>query len=531
VSVSVKRPCEERAWQRTPSSEAQSGAAPPNGTWLLVAAIVGSSMSFIDGTAVNVALPVLQRDLSASSANAQWVVEGYSLFLSALILLGGSFGDRFGRRLVYAAGIALFALASLGCALTRSIEWLIVARCVQGVGAALATPGSLALISANFSGEARGRAIGTWSGFSAITSVIGPVVGGWLVQFGSWRLVFVINLPLAALVIAILWLRVGESRDESAPRRVDVLGAALATAGLGALVYGLIRLQGATFDALAFVAIGAGCTALAGFVFAEAHERNPMMRLDLFASRRFSAANLYTLLLYAALGGSLFFVPFDLINVQRYPPAYAGAALLPMIGIMFALSRFSGGLVARIGPRMPLGIGALLAAAGFAVFAFAGVGGSYWTTFFPGAVMLGLGGAAFVAPLTTTVLDAVDVSHAGIASGINNAVSRTAGLIAIAALGIALAGTFGASLDRRIAAERRLTPASIALLHHDRSRIVAGSIPSDLRSASQRTLVSAAIRHAYADGFRTAMLLAALLALLAAPIALDPSFAKRVASR
>jgi len=195
-------------------------------------------------------------------------------------------------------------------------------------------------------------------------------------------MVFVINLPLAVLVIAILWLRVGESRDESAPRRVDVLGATLATVGLGALVYGLIRLQGATFDALAFVAIGAGCAALAGFVFAEAHERNPMMRLELFASRRFSAANLYTLLLYAALGGSLFFVPFDLINVQRYPPAYAGAALLPMIGIMFAFSRFSGGLVGRIGPRLPLGIGALLASAGFAVFAFAGIGGSYWTTFF-----------------------------------------------------------------------------------------------------------------------------------------------------
>jgi len=465
----------------------QGVQTPRNGTWLLVAAIVGSSMSFIDGTAVNVALPVLQRDFGASSASGQWVIEGYSLFLSALILLGGSFGDRFGRRLVYGAGIALFALASLGCALAPSIEWLIVARCVQGVGAAFATPGSLALISANFRGEARGRAIGTWSGFSAITSVIGPVLGGWLVQYSSWRMVFVINLPLAVLVIAILWLRVGESRDESAPRRVDVLGATLATVGLGALVYGLIRLQGATFDALAFVAIGAGCAALAGFVFAEAHERNPMMRLELFASRRFSAANLYTLLLYAALGGSLFFVPFDLINVQRYPPAYAGAALLPMIGIMFAFSRFSGGLVGRIGPRLPLGIGALLASSGFAVFAFAGIGGSYWTTFFPGAVVLGFGGAAFVAPLTTTVLDAVDVSHAGIASGINNAVSRTAGLIAIAALGIALADTFGVSLDRRIGAERRLSPASVALLHRVRSQIVAGSIPSCVLRPSERS--------------------------------------------
>jgi EmrB/QacA subfamily drug resistance transporter len=530
MSTSVKRPCEAQAWQPA-SPGTPTPSTPGNGTWLLVAAIVGSSMSFIDGTAVNVALPVLQRDLSASSANAQWVVEGYSLFLSALILLGGSFGDRFGRRFVYGAGIALFALASLGCALARSIEWLIAARCVQGIGAALATPGSLALISANFSGEARGRAIGTWSGFSAITSVIGPVLGGWLVQFASWRFVFLINLPLAVLVIAILRLRVGESRDDSAPRRFDVVGATLATVGLGTLVYGLIRLQATTFDGLGLAAIGGGCVALAGFIVAEARERNPMMRLDLFALRRFSAANLYTLLLYAALGGSLFFVPFDLINVQRYPPAYAGAALLPMIGIMFALSRFSGGLVARIGPRLPLGIGALLAAAGFAVFAFAGVGGSYWTTFFPGAVVLGFGGAAFVAPLTTTVLDAVDGSHAGIASGVNNAVSRTAGLIAIAALGIALAATFSTSLDRRIAGDHRLAPVSLALLQREHAGIVAGSIPPDIRSAPQGALLTAAIRHAYADGFRTAMLLAALLALLAAPIALDPSFAKNSASR
>ena len=381
----AQRPCEVG---RAEHATSPAVAGNSSGTWALVAAIVGSSMSFIDGTAVNVALPILQRDLGATSADVQWVVEGYSLFLSALILIGGSLGDVFGRRFVYGAGIALFAVASIGCALAPNVEFLIVARCVQGIGGAFATPGSLALISASFSGEARGRAIGTWSGFSTITSVIGPVLGGWLVQLGSWRWVFIINVPLAAIVLVILVLRVGESRDESASKAIDVLGATLATGGLGALVFGLIRLQGGSLDGLGVVAAALGVAALAGFVVAEKRRAHPMVRLDLFASRRFSAANLYTFLLYAALGGSLYFVPFDLINVQHYAPSAAGAALLPMILIMFTLSRFSGGLVARIGPRLPLAIGAVLAAAGFTIFAFAGVGHSYWATFFPGAIVL-----------------------------------------------------------------------------------------------------------------------------------------------
>ena len=522
----VKHPCEVGRAQLAPPP---APLAVSSATWALVAAVIGSSMSFIDGSAVNVALPILQRDLGASSAGAQWVIESYALFLSALILIGGSLGDIFGRRFIYGAGIALFALASIGCALAPNVELLIIARCAQGIGGALATPGSLALISANFDGEARGRAIGTWSAFSMITSVIGPVLGGWLVQLGSWRWVFIINVPLAAIVLAILVLRVGESRDESASKQVDVLGAVVATFGLGALVFGLIRLQGGAFDALGAFGVVAGLIGLVAFVVVERRAAHPMVRLELFASRRFSAANLYTLLLYAALGGSLYFVPFDLINVQGYSPTAAGAALLPMIAIMFPLSPYSGSLVARIGPRIPLAIGAVLAGVGFLIFASAGIGHSYWTTFFPGAVVLGFGGAAFVAPLTTTVMDAVETSHAGIASGINNAVSRTAGLIAIAALGIALASNFQVSLRRELQAAR-VGPPTLATVHKERAAIVAGVVPQAI-SGPDRDTVARAIRVAYADGFRMVMLASALLAFLAAPIALDRSFRREPSSR
>jgi EmrB/QacA subfamily drug resistance transporter len=493
--------------------------------WALFAAVLGSSMSFIDGSAVNVALPILQRDLHASSQSVQWVVESYSLFLASLMLIGGSLGDIFGRRLVFAGGIALFAVASLACAVAPNVELLIAGRSLQGIGGALATPGSLALLSANFSGAARGRAIGTWSGFSAVTAALGPVLGGWLVQLGSWRWVFIINVPLAIVVLAVVALRVDESRDEGASRAVDVPGALLATAGLGALVYGLIRLQGATFDVAGAATSVAGVVALGLFVLLERRESHPMVRLDLFRSRTFSMANVYTFLLYATIGGGLYFIPFDLINVQGYPPSEAGAALLPFVAIMFAFSRFSGGLVARIGARIPLAAGAVLAGSGFLVFAFAGVGHSYWTTFFPGALLLGCGGALFVAPLTTTVMDAVDVSHAGIASGVNNAVSRVAGLIAIAALGIALATVFEGRLTS-VLAQTAISAASRAAVASQRSAIVAGAVPAGI-TGTDRTIVGNAVRAAFADGFRAAMIASALLAFCAALIGLDRSFARK----
>lgn len=393
-------------------------------------------MIFIDSTAVNVSLPVLQRELHTTAEQTQWVIEGYALFLSALILLGGALGDLYGRRRIFELGIFIFALSSLACALAGSIEVLIAARCVQGIGGALSTPGSLALISAAYSNAERGRAIGTWSGFSALTSAAGPIIGGWLTQAYSWRYVFIINLPIALVVLIILHAAVPESRDDSADRKIDVAGGAMATLGLGVLVYGLIAMDARRIAVWALAAVVVGLAVLVTFVFYERRAPDPMLRPDLFASRVFSVTNVYTFFLYAAIGGSLYFVPFVLINVHHYSPAAAGASLLPFIFIMVVLSRWSGGLVARIGARTPLVLGSILAALGFLAYALPGTGGSYWTTFFPAATLLGLGGALFVAPLTTAVMNAVPVEHAGVASGVNNAVARTAGLIGIAALGI-----------------------------------------------------------------------------------------------
>jgi EmrB/QacA subfamily drug resistance transporter len=404
--------------------------------WVLIAAILGSAMTFIDGTAVNVSLPVLQRELHTTAEQTQWVIEGYALFLSALILLGGALGDLYGRRRIFEIGIFVFAISSLVCALAGSVGVLIAARCVQGIGGALSTPGSLALISAAYSSAARGRAIGTWSGFSSLTAAAGPVIGGWLTQEYSWRYVFVINLPIAVVVLIILYAAVPESRDDSADRKIDVAGGAMATLGLALLVYGMIAMDAGRITALALAAVAVGLAVLVTFVFYERQAPDPMVRPELFASRTFRVTNVYTFFLYAALGGAMYFVPFVLINVHHYSPSAAGAALLPFIFIMVVLSRWSGGLVAWIGARTPLIFGSILAASGFLAYALPGTGGSYWTTFFPAATLLGLGGVLFVAPLTTAVMNAVPVEHAGIASGINNAVARTAGLIGLAALGI-----------------------------------------------------------------------------------------------
>ena len=485
-------------------------------TWVLVAAILGSSMAFIDGTAVNVALPIMQRDLQASSAQMQWVIEAYALFLAALILIGGSLGDLFGRRRMFAVGIAIFAGASIACALAPNVIVLIAARSVQGVGGALATPESLALISANFSGEARGRAIGTWSGFASITAAMGPLIGGLLAQHASWRWVFVINLPLAAAVLVIAIARVPESRDENAARAVDVTGALLATLGLGGLVYGLIRLQ-TNVDGLGVASLLAGIVLLVAFVIAQRRERHPMMPLSLFRSKMFSIVNLYTLMLYMAIGGSLYFLPYALINGQGYTPTAAGAALLPFIVLQFVLSTWSGGLSARIGVRTPLIIGALLAAGGFVLFAVPGSGGSYWTTYFPAALVLGLGGACFIAPLTTAVFDSSDPALMGTASAINNAISRTAGLIAIALFGIVLAGVFDHAFAGRLA---RVSVGSQtrAIATSQRGLLLGGTVPAGV-PAVDRTALGTAVHAAYLDGFRGVMLASALVSLLAALVA------------
>ena len=512
MSTAYRPPCDEGVIRSAP---AVAPCDRHTGRWVLAATILGTSMAFIDGTVVNVALPALQRDLTATAADVQWVVEAYTLLLAALLLVGGSLGDRWGRRRVFGAGIALFALASIACGIAPSPLSLIAARAVQGVGAALLVPGSLAIISASFPEAERGRAIGTWSGFSAITTALGPVLGGYLIERVSWRAVFFLNVPLAAIVLLILFTRVPESRAEDAAGPLDWSGALLVTLGLGAVVYGLIEAGSRGLaDPLALGALITGSLALAGFVVVEARSPAPTVPLSLFRSSTFSGANLLTFLLYAALGGAMFFVPFDLIQVQGYSPTAAGAAFLPFIVLIFVLSRWSGGLVQRYGAKRPLVIGPLIAAVGFALYALPGIGGDYWTTFFPAMVVQGLGMAVSVAPLTTTVMGAVSSSHSGTASGINNALSRVAGLLAIALFGIILISAFGSNLDRRLDS-LNLTPETRQVVSAQRNRLAAAEVPAEI-TGETRAAVQLAIAESFVAGFRVVVLVAAGLAVAGA---------------
>jgi EmrB/QacA subfamily drug resistance transporter len=505
----IKQPCDEAAIRSATAVAPCTKSAEP---WILAATIVGSSLAFIDGTVVNVALPALQADLNATVVDAQWVVESFALFLAALVLVGGSLGDRFGRRRVYAIGVGLFAAASAWCGIAPGVGQLIVARAVQGIGAALLVPGSLAIIGASFSESTRGRAIGTWSGFTSITAAVGPIIGGWLIERASWRAAFFINLPLAAIVLALVFWRVPESRDNR-HQGVDWRGAVLATSGLGTLVFGLIESSSLGFTHRAVIgSIAGGILLLAAFLIVEARIADPMLPVSLFRSRNFSGANLLTLLLYAALGGSLFFVPLNLIQVQRYSATAAGAALLPFILTIFVLSRWSGGLVDRYGAKLPLTIGPVIAAAGFALFTAPRVSHNYWTSFFPAVVVLGVGMAISVAPLTTTVMNSVKSSQAGVASGISNAVSRTAGLLAVAMFGIVMLHSFNQNLDQRLAAID-LSPETRLSIDQQRVRL-AGIEPPATLTGETRISVDHAIGDSFVSAFRVVMWVSAGLGLL-----------------
>jgi EmrB/QacA subfamily drug resistance transporter len=506
------QPCDEGAIKSKPASAPCKRAAEP---WILAATILGSSMAFIDGTVVNVALPALQAHLNATVLDAQWVVEAYALLLAALLLVGGSLGDRFGRRRIFCAGAVVFALASGWCGIAPSIGQLIIARAVQGAGGALLVPGSLAIISASFNEQRRGQAIGTWSGFTAITAAIGPVIGGWLIEHVSWRAIFFINIPLAVVVLLISFWRVPESRDESATENLDWPGAALATVGLGGVVYGLIESSRLGFaDKQVIGALLVGVIALTAFFIVEARKRNPMLPLTLFRSRNFSGANLLTLFLYTGLSGSMFFMPLNLIQVHGYSATAAGAVWLPFILIMFFLSRWSGGLVSRYGAKLPLVAGPIIAALGYALFMMPNAGGSYWTTFFPGVVVLGVGMATSVAPLTTTVMNAVTERHAGVASGVNNAVSRTAGLFGVAILGIVILHAYNGELDRRLD-KLPLAPETRTLVDQQRVRLAGAELPPSLDDET-RAQITKSIDESFVFGFRVVMMTAVGLALASA---------------
>jgi len=514
MSVLARGPCDEAILHATEPSP----CSPATARWVLAATILGSSMAFIDGTVVNVALPVLQKDLKASVSIVQWVIEAYALFLSALVLVGGSLADRFGRRRVFAIGVAIFAASSAACAFAPGVRWLVAARAVQGVGAALLVPSSLAILGAAFSPRERGRAVGTWSSLTAIAGVVGPVAGGWLVQVASWRAVFFLNLPIAAAVLVIALRKVPETRNPAAGR-LDLAGAIAATIGLAAVVFGLIEAPAAGWsDPRVWASLVAGGVALALFVLVEARSAHPMVPLDLFRIRAFAGANLLTLFLYAALSATFFLLPFELIQAQGYSPSKAGAALLPLIALIFALSRPAGAIADRFGPRIPLTVGPAIAAVGFFLLAVPHHDARYFATLLPALSVLGFGMAITVAPLTAAVLNAVGERDTGTASGINNAVARVAGLIAIAAFGVVASGVFDRALDRRLS-EAGLAAVSPKIPAAERRKLGAAQAPAG-SSESETRRVQKAIAAALVDSFRVSMKISAALAVLSSACAL-----------
>jgi len=515
VVAILKSPCDEGVIRSAPCT---APCAKKSAPWILAATVVASSMAFIDGTVANVILPALQKDFGVGIGGAQWVIEAYALLLAALILVGGAAGDRYGRRRIFLAGVVLFALTSAGCGLARNLHELILARAFQGIGAALMVPGSLSIIGASFPERERGKAIGLWSGATAVTTTLGPLLGGWLIDHFSWRAAFFLNIPLAIFVVAAGLRHMPESRNWKAKDALDWLGASIATLGLLGIVFGLIESSGKGWrDPSVLASLAAGFIFLAAFFVAEAKLKAPMVPLELFRSKTFLGTNLLTLLLYSALGGGLFFLPLDMIQIQNYSATEAGAALLPFIFITAALSRWAGGLPDRYGARIPLLIGPIIAAAGFASFALPSRSGSYWLTFFPAVVVLGFGMAVTIAPLTTAVLNSVPDAYEGTASGVNNAASRIAAVLAIALFGAIFALVFDDRLTSNLQ-EANIPADARGMIEMQRTKLGAIEIPAGL-DAAVKTAAQNAIASSFVSGFRAVMIVSALMALLGGVIA------------
>jgi EmrB/QacA subfamily drug resistance transporter len=407
----------------------------PTGRWVIAATVLGSGIAFLDSTVVNVALPAIEDDLGGGLSGLQWTIDSYMLFLGGFLLLGGSLGDVFGRRKIFVFGLIGFAISSALCALAPTIETLIAARGLQGLTGALLVPGSLAIISTSFDVEHRAQAVGAWSGLAGVTTAVGPFIGGWMIESANWRLIFLINLPLAAIAIWIAIRHIPETRAEGEPGHIDYPGAVTAALGLGGVIYALIEGPVKGFsDTTVIGALVIGVLCLAAFPIIESRHKDPMLPLSIFRSRQFTGANAATLAVYFSLSGAIFLVIIQLQEGLGYSPVAAGTSLIPMTILLLTLSSSAGKIATRIGPRIPMTGGPIVAAVGLAMFSQISEGASYWTTVLPAATVFGLGLALTVAPLTATVLAGVESRHAGVGSGVNNAVARIAGLLAVALL-------------------------------------------------------------------------------------------------
>lgn len=482
-------------------------------TGILLATILGSSMAYIDSTAMNVILPVFQLELNAKISQVQWIVEAYALIIASLLLIGGALGDYFGRKIIFIIGVIVFSLSSLWCGLSSNIQILITARCLQGLGGALMVPGSLAIITATFSTDKRGKAIGTWAAFTALMTALGPLLGGWLVENFSWRWVFYINIPISAIVLFTVSKYVPESKKRLHNAGIDLFGGLIITCGLGGIVFGLIESSNHGFDNVIIpLSIFVGILFLIIFVIYENYIPNPLIPIHLFRNKEFAIGNLITFLMYAALGGATFFVPFNLIQVQKYTPVQAGAAFMPMLIILFLLSRWSGSIVDNYGAKKPLTLGPLISGFGYLIIAFTDLSKSnYWYGLFPSIVVLGLGMTITIAPLTTAVMNSLSVSYSGLASGINNSLGRVAGVIAIAVFGLILFNAFNYRLSEGLT-NNNIPEQVVESINSQRTRLSAIELDNDLDSKT-RNITEGLINESYLSSFRLIMILTALLAL------------------
>lgn len=502
----------------------RQGMFDATGWWVLFATISASSMAFIMQSALNVALPAIQREFGASGADQVWIINAYQLLLSAFLLLGGSLGDLYGRKRIYMAGIVLFTVACVACGLAPNTRVLILARAVQGIGGALMIPGSLALISAYFDESVRGRAIGTWSAFTTGASLAAPLIGGIFADAGLWRVIFFLCVPFAAAALYALARHVPESRDDQAPAGIDYAGAALIAIALMGIVYGTTEIgRGGEFNfnnPVPFVTIIIGVVSLIAFIFVESRSTHPMMPLRLFRSRTFSGVNVLTLFLYGALGVAFFFVPLNLQQIQGYSALLAGLSTMPITLALMFLSPVAGTLIDRMGPRPPLIAGPLIVGVGFAALGLVGVTdgpAAYWTTYFPGFLIIGLGMGITVAPLTTAALGSVPQHNAGVASAINNLMSRASGALAMAILGGLALISFSANLQANIATID-LSPAAEVQLMENSRELAGTSLPDLLSDEATITAVDEAIDVSFVGTFQLMMFISAAMAWFSAAV-------------